>query len=249
MKYTVVTGASLGLGRAIAIRLAKEGKNLILIARSKGRLDALKKELESINRIEVLVKVRDLGDMAEVNSLYEDIKKYDIENFINNAGLGHSFGIDENDTKITENLIGVNINALTTLSIKYVQDNLLNTGATLVNIGSVLGYMMPKSGVVYSASKFYVNAFTEGLYRELKLSGAGVRVKLLAPAYIETNFMNTAKQSKEFDSLEGVAKKYHKPEEMADILVEFLKTDYPVATIKDLETYEVEFRECKHEIR
>lgn len=249
MKYTVVTGASVGLGRAIAKRLAEEGKNLILVARSRDKLKKLKEDLEKDYAIEVIVEVRDLSDRAEVNKLYEDIRKYNIETFINNAGLGHSFDIEKNNTDITENLIDVNINALTTLSIKYVQDNISNIEATLVNIGSVLGYMMPKSGIVYSASKFYVNSFTEGLYRELKLADAKIRVKLLAPAYIETNFMNTAKQSKEFDSLEGVAKKYHKPEEMADILVEFLKSDYPVATIKDLETYEVEFRFCKHEIR
>lgn len=186
--YVAITGASSGIGREAARLFASRGKNIIAIARRKERLEELKKELEATYHIEVIVKVCDLSQSKEVFKLYEDIKTYPIETMINNAGFGHSKTIIEQDLDKVLEMIHLNIEALTILSTLYARDYENVEGSTLINVSSTVGYGVSSRVPAYSSTKFYVSAFSEALYYEMKEKQAKLRVKVLAPAMTATEF-------------------------------------------------------------
>jgi short-subunit dehydrogenase len=88
MKYTLITGASSGIGKSLAEKFANKGHNLIIVARRTNLLNEIKKNLENRYKIDVVVFTVDLSKEQEVEKFYNDVKKYDIELFINNAGFG-----------------------------------------------------------------------------------------------------------------------------------------------------------------
>lgn len=191
-KYTVITGASSGIGREIAKVFARKGKNLILVARRKERLEELKKEIICEDNINIEIIPCDLSDMDAVYELYEKLGNYNLEMLINDAGVGYNGKIINQDLKKISNMIQLNIEALTILSTLFVNDYKDIEGTTLVNVTSTVGYGVTSRAPSYSATKFYVSAFTEALYWELKESGAKMRVKLLAPAMTFTEFLANA---------------------------------------------------------
>lgn len=187
-KYTVITGASSGIGMAIAKMFANRGKNLIIIARREERLEQLKKELlGSMPQLKVVIKKCDLSDIEQVYQLYEDLKKYEIETWINNAGFGHSKKILDQDLNRVSQMIRLNLEAVTILSTLYAKDY-QDKNATLINVSSTVGYGVSSRVPAYSATKFYVSAFTEALYWEMKEENKKLRVKVLAPAATLSEF-------------------------------------------------------------
>jgi short-subunit dehydrogenase len=88
MKYTLITGASSGIGKALAEKFAKEGHNLIIAARRTNLLNEIKNQLESKYKIDVIVFTTDLSNSDQIKKFYQDVKKYQLEIFINNAGFG-----------------------------------------------------------------------------------------------------------------------------------------------------------------
>lgn len=192
-KYTVITGASSGIGREIAKVFARKDKNLILVARRKERLEELKNEIIcEDNNIDIEIIPCDLSDVNAVYELYEKLENYDLETLINDAGVGYNGKIINQDLKKISNMIKLNIEALTILSTLFANDYKDVEGTTLVNVTSTVGYGVTSRAPSYSATKFYVSAFTEALYWELKESGAKMRVKLLAPAMTFTEFLANA---------------------------------------------------------
>ncbi len=187
-KYTAITGASSGIGKQTAIEFAKRGKNLILIARREERLIELKKELEKQYNVNVIVNTCDLSDIPSVYELYDSLKEYFIETWMNNAGFGHNKNIIDQDLEWVIKMIRVNIEALTILSTLYAKDYENIEGATLINTSSTVGYGVSSRVPTYSSTKFYVSAFTEALYYEMKNKNAKLRVKVLAPAATATEF-------------------------------------------------------------
>ena len=102
MKYTVITGASTGIGYEAALAFAGKNKNLIIVARNKEKLEHLKEEIKKINPdLDVIIKVSDLSVGENVYKLYEDLKKYTLETWVNNAGFGNTGLVkDQNLEKI-----------------------------------------------------------------------------------------------------------------------------------------------------
>ncbi len=213
MGYTVITGASSGIGYEAALAFAARGKNLILAARRLEKLQVLKKEiLDQYPDIKVNIQSVDLTDMEQVNSFYESLAEYKLDTFINNAGFGHFGSIGEQDLSKIGDMLHLNIEALTILSTLFVRDYEQVEGAQLINISSRAGYTVVGNAVTYSATKFYVSAFTEGLALELKEKGAKLQAKILAPSATESEF---AKRSLDVDQFEyeGNIKKYHTSKE------------------------------------
>lgn len=192
-KYTVITGASSGIGREIAKVFAQKGKNMILVARRKERLEELKNEiLCEEDKINIEIIPCDLSDRQAVYHLYEKLRNYNLETLINNAGVGYNGKIINQNLNKISNMIQLNIEALTILSTLFVNDYMDIEGTTLINVTSTVGYGVTSRAPSYSATKFYVSAFTEALYWELKESNAKMRVKLLAPAMTFTEFLANA---------------------------------------------------------
>ncbi|PQP81385.1 oxidoreductase [Paenibacillus sp. PCH8] len=231
MKYTVITGASSGIGYETALAFAARGKNLILVARRLDKLEELKLAIHTNHPdLDIIVRTSDLSVPDHAHTLYNHLTEYDIETWINNAGLGEgSLVADQNLDKVST-MLRVNIESLTILSTLYVRNYADVEGTQLINVSSALGYTIAVGSVAYSASKYYVSAFTEGLAKELELKGAKVKAKILAPAITETEFVKKSIDAEDFDYKANMSK-YHTAKEMAGFMVELYDSNEVVGIV------------------
>ncbi|MGX7244231.1 SDR family NAD(P)-dependent oxidoreductase [Enterococcus quebecensis] len=237
MKYTAITGASSGIGLETAKAFSKMGKNLILIARREDRLTTLKEEIlsEHPNR-DIIIKTTDLSQRETVLAMYNDLKIYDIETWINNAGFGYYHSVSDQDLAKVSQMLQLNIEALTLLSTLYVTDYQNKDQTQLINVSSAGGYKNVPNAATYCASKFYVSAFTEGIALELQAKGASLKAKILAPAATETEFAQIANGSTSYDYNKGFST-FHTAKQMAQFLIElYLSQD--VVGLVDRNTFE-----------
>ncbi|MBP2636486.1 MAG: isfD [Firmicutes bacterium] len=238
--YTVITGASSGIGYAAAKAFARRSKNLIVVARRKAQLEELQQEIrEQYPTVDVVVKVCDLSIPANVYQLYQEVKKYPIETWINNAGFGNYDSVAHQDLIKIETLLRVNVEALTLLSSLYVRDYKDIPGTQLINISSRGGYCIVPNAVTYCAAKFYVSAFTEGLAHELRAERAELKAKVLAPAATQTEFGKIANDAAEYDYDKSFGH-YHTSEQMADLLMALYDSNEIVGAV-DGETFAFSF--------
>lgn len=236
-KYTVITGASSGIGYETAKAFANRGSNLIIIARDKEKLEKLKSEiLQQNSEVSVIIKNVDLSISENLYKLYSDLESYEIQTWINNAGFGNYQKVANQNLLKIENMINLNIRAVVILSSLFVKDYENVEGTKLINISSAGGYTIVPNAVTYCASKFFVSAFTEGLAQELQKSNAKLQVKVLAPAATKTNFGNIANDILDYDYDKSFGK-YNSSEQMAQFLVELYESDKVVGTI-DRESFE-----------
>lgn len=122
-KYTVVTGASSGIGYETAKAFAARDKNLILVARRKNNLTQLKKEILTLNEnVDVLIFPTDLSVRENVLQLFDDLEPYELETWINNAGFGMYGDLENNDLAKVEEIVQLNVEALTLLSTLFVKN-------------------------------------------------------------------------------------------------------------------------------
>ncbi|XXM72478.1 SDR family NAD(P)-dependent oxidoreductase [Lysinibacillus sphaericus] len=237
MKYTVITGASSGIGYEAALAFAARGKNIIAVARREDKLNNLKETVTSSHPdVDVVVKTADLSNIDEVYSFYEFLKDYDIETFINNAGFGNFDSVAEQELTKIQSMLKLNIEALTVLSSLFVRDYEHIAGTQLINISSGGGYTIVADAVTYCSTKFYVSAFTEGLARELASKGAAMKAKVLAPAATETEFAQRSLDLNEFE-YSGSVPQYHTAKEMARFMLELYDSEKVVGIVNG-ETYE-----------
>lgn len=230
-KFTVITGASSGIGYATAIAFAKRGKNLIIIARRLDQLEKLKQEVAGIDpSLKVIIKPCDLSQPANAHNLFNELKDYSIETWINNAGFGHYGSVSSQDLNKIESMLHLNIEALTILSTLYTRAYHDVEGAQLINISSRGGYTIVPNAVTYCATKFYVSAFTEGLAHELKAAKAKLKAKVLAPAATETEFGQIANNVKVYDYSQRFAQ-YHTSNQMAEFLLALYDSNSSVGEI------------------
>ncbi|MDV3451076.1 SDR family NAD(P)-dependent oxidoreductase [Bacillus safensis] len=242
MGYTVITGASSGIGYEAALAFAARGENLILAARRLDKLQELKMKIhDQYPDIKVVIQSVDLTNKEQVYSFYESLSDYELDTFINNAGFGHFGSIGEQDLSKIGDMLHLNIEALTILSTLFVRDYEQVEGAQLINISSRAGYTVVGNAVTYSATKFYVSAFTEGLALELKGKGAKLQAKVLAPSATESEFAKRSLDVDEFE-YEGNFKKYHTSKEMAACLLELYDSEKTVGIV-DGKTFEFELKD------
>ncbi len=222
MKYTLITGASSGIGKAVAELYASKKKNLILVARRVDRLEVLKKNLEEQFGVDIVIMPCDLSDIASVYEFYGKTKQYTIETWINNAGFGHGKSVIDQDLERVSQMIHLNVESLTILSTLYARDYENIEGSTLVNVSSTVGYGVSSRVPAYSATKFYVSAFTEALYYEMKDKKAALKVRVLAPASTATEFgmVSSGKEMPVDMKFEG-----NTAEEMAEFLEKLVNSD------------------------
>ncbi|WP_138755979.1 SDR family NAD(P)-dependent oxidoreductase [Paenibacillus sinopodophylli] len=231
MKYTVITGASSGIGYETALAFAARGKNVILVARRLDKLEELKSTIKNNHpTVEVVVRTSDLSVTDQAYTLYNELKEYQIETWINNAGLGEGSFIADQKLDKVETMLRVNIESLTILSTLYVRDYADVDGTQLINVSSALGYVIAVGSVAYSASKYYVSAFTEGLAKELELKGAKLKAKILAPAITETEFVKKSLDAEDFDYKANMPK-YHTAKQMAGFMLDLYASDEVVGIV------------------
>ncbi|APT46256.1 SDR family NAD(P)-dependent oxidoreductase [Bacillus safensis] len=242
MGYTVITGASSGIGYEAALAFAARGENLILAARRLDKLQELKKKIHNqYPDIKVVIQSVDLTNIEQVYSFYDSLSDYELDTFINNAGFGHFGSIEEQDLSKIGDMLHLNIEALTILSTLFVRDYEQVEGAQLINISSRAGYTVVGNAVTYSATKFYVSAFTEGLALELKGKGAKLQAKVLAPSATESEFAKRSLDVDEFE-YEGNFKKYHTSKEIAACMLELYDSEKTVGIV-DGKTFVFELKD------
>ena len=230
-RYTVITGASSGIGYETAKVFAERGSNLILVARRKDRLETLRQEILALHpMLDIVVKSMDLSIPQNVFQFYESIKSYPLQTWINNAGFGNYDSVGNQDLKKISRMLHLNVEALTIFSSLFVRDFKDTEGTQLINISSCGGYTIVPDAVTYCAAKFYVSVFTEGLAWELKSAHAKMRAKVLAPAATKTEFGKVANDVSEYDydKLFGI---YHTGTQIAAFLLELYDSDKVVGLV------------------
>lgn len=189
--WTLITGASEGLGVEFARIAAREGRNLILTARSEDKLHALARELRGIAS-QVVVIPADLSDQAQVDRLWlaaSDNRRIDI--LVNNAGLGlHGAFADSGRWERELTSINVNIIALSLLMKRAIGHMQSHGGGRIMNVASVAGFMPGPNMAVYQATKAYVLSLSEAVAEELR--GGTVTVTAVCPGATATAFFDTA---------------------------------------------------------
>jgi short-subunit dehydrogenase len=188
----LITGASSGIGRAFAERLAADGADLVLVARRTDTLEALAAELRARHSASVAVIAKDLNDRNAAETLVAELKdrRITVDALINNAGLGIHGDLGTASLQSAMTQIAVNINSLTALSTLLLPEMLTRGSGAIVNVASTAGFQPVPHMAVYSASKAYVLTFTRALWRETR--GTGVDVLALCPGATETAFFATA---------------------------------------------------------
>ena len=184
----LITGASAGIGLELARYHAKRGGDVILTARRESALDELKSELEATHGITAHVIAMDLGAPGAAEALYQQITKagLQVDILINNAGFGGHGIHTERDLSAELAMIGLNIQALVSLTRLFGHDMAARGGGKILNVGSTAGFMPGPNQAVYFATKAFVNSYSQAIDHELR--GKGVSCTVLAPGYVETEF-------------------------------------------------------------
>jgi len=188
---TVITGASAGIGVALARVFARNGHALALVARREDRLRTLANEIAATGAHEPLVIVADLQRNDAARAIGEALAAQGAEPqyVVNNAGfglMGHASSLDRDEQLA---MLDVNVRSLTDLSLAFI-DSLARHRGGILNVGSIAGFMPGPGMAVYYASKAYVLSFSEALHSELK--SRGVRVTVLCPGPVPTEFATRA---------------------------------------------------------
>ena len=188
--WALVTGASSGLGRAFATKLASDGMSLILVARSSGLLQDLADELHEAYGVAVEVIVADLADADARAAVVADLESRDVELLINNAGFATSGDFaDEDPARIAE-LVSLNCLALTMLSRAAVPGMVARGRGAIVNVASTAAFQPIPTMGTYAASKAFVLRLSMAMWHELRPKG--VTVLALCPGATETDFWRIA---------------------------------------------------------
>jgi short-subunit dehydrogenase len=189
-KVCVITGASSGIGKALAFELAGQGAKLVIAARKVAELEGIKKTIEQ-NGGEVLVVKTDVSQEADCSNLIEETVKHygHLDVLINNAGISMRAIFEEVDLKVLKQLMDINFWG-TVYCTKYALPYLLKTKGSVAGVSSVAGYKGLPGRTGYSASKFAMHGFLEVLRIEnLK---KGLHVLIACPGFTASNIRNTA---------------------------------------------------------
>ncbi|NQU34351.1 MAG: SDR family oxidoreductase [Bacteroidetes bacterium] len=187
-KVALITGASTGIGKEFAYIHAEKGGDLIIVARSKDKLEGIKNELETKYPIKVMVIAKDLSLSEAPKEIYDEVKKAGIEvNYlINNAGFGGLGKFHERDWEQDLMMINVNIVALTALTRLFLPDMVFRNEGKILNVSSTASLMPGPLQAVYFATKAYVTFFSNAIDEELH--DTNVTVTTLMPGATETEF-------------------------------------------------------------
>ena len=183
--YTLITGASRGIGLALADRFAQNGAPLLLTARSAQALQTHAQKLRDRHGVPVHTIACDLGQQAGVDALIKGTKPYAIGALVNNAGYGKGGDLIEQDMSELTELMFLNMSALTQLTRHFLPQLVAHKG-TLINVASQAAFQAMPHFAAYAASKAYVLHLTEALHQEL--APKGVRVLAVCPGPVDTEF-------------------------------------------------------------
>jgi len=185
--YCLITGASEGFGRALAIECAGRKMNLILVALPGPELFYLANFIERNYKVEVIVFEKDLTKEEECTMLYKEVceRNYNINILINNAGLGNTQLFSEGSIFFYEQQLKLNVVATTLLTRLFLDMLRNNTPAYILNVGSLCSFFYLVKKQVYGATKSFIYFFSKSLRRELQ--NENIHVSVICPGSMNTN--------------------------------------------------------------
>lgn len=194
-KTAIITGASSGIGKEFAKLHASRGGNLVVVARSKDKLNELKKELENKYNIKVMVIVKDLSLSNAAQEIYDEVKNANIkiDYLINNAGFGRRGEFHTRSIERDIQMIELNVITLTRLTKLFLSDFVQRGEGKILNVSSIGAIVPGPLQAVYCATKAYVTSFSNAVWQEIK--GTGVTITALMPGAMDTGFAETSDMS------------------------------------------------------
>lgn len=200
----LITGASSGIGRDMAEALAEKGYDLIVTARRSNRLSALKNDIEAkYPSVSVETVCADLSDKNICIKLYESLKDKNIDFLINNAGFGLFGEFTEASLEDELRMIDTNITAVHILTKLFLKDFVKRDSGIILNVASSAGFMAGPLMSTYYATKNYVRRLTQAIYQELKNNNSNVKISVLCPGPVNTEFNDVANVKFAIDGLES----------------------------------------------
>lgn len=191
-KVALVTGASSGIGRAVATALGSGGMKVAAVARRFERLEALRREIVAAHPdAEVLPIACDVRDEAQIVAAVQTVRDTwgGVDVLVNNAGLGRHAPLLSGATEDWREMLDTNVLALCTFTREAVADmRRRGDRGHVVHVSSMAAHRVPLESGIYAATKFAVRALTEGLRRELHAAGSPIRVTAVSPGFVRTEF-------------------------------------------------------------
>jgi NADP-dependent 3-hydroxy acid dehydrogenase YdfG len=217
-RVALVTGASSGIGRATAARLAGAGMRVVATARRRAELDALAAEAGG----ELWARPADLRDEAQILELFGEVRQRwgGVDVLVNNAGLGHHAPLIGGSTAHWREMLELNVLSLCVCTREAIADmRRRGDDGYVLHVSSMAAHRVPRGSAVYSATKFAVRSLTEALRQELREAESGIRVTALSPGFVETEFAERYHQS-----AEAAARTYGRypclqPADVADMVI------------------------------
>lgn len=189
-RRALITGASSGIGRAFAERLARDQNDLVLVARSAERLEALARRLSETHRAGAEVVCADLTDPADLRRVEALLREETPDLLVNNAGFGTVGPFVELDPDVEEREIRLNVLAVMRLARAALPAMRSRGRGAVINVSSLAGEGPAPYNATYGATKAFVTSFSEAVAEELR--GSGVRIQALLPGFTRTEFQERA---------------------------------------------------------
>jgi len=191
-RYALITGATKGIGYELAKLFAKDGYNLVIVARTSEDLEQRAQEFKQEYNIDVITLEKDLFHPQSAFELYEEIKNRGIwvETLVNDAGQGQYGLFAESDIYRQLDIIQLNISSLTVLTYLFLKDMITRNEGKILQLASIASELPGPWQAVYHATKAYVLHFTEALIQEVK--DTNITITALQPGATDTDFFNKA---------------------------------------------------------
>src|SRR5262245_41290764 len=226
--FTLITGATSGIGLDLARQAASDGRSLILVGRNASSLETVANELKQ--KVPVHIILEDLSQPGAGGKVWNQVQALGVEVdcLINDAGFGDHGPFADADVAKLERMIGVNITTLTVLTRLFLPEMLKNRRGQVMNLASVTGFLPGPLMSVYYGTKHYVLTFSESLFEELR--GSGVTVTALCPPPVSTSFSGSAG----VNSSNFMATTKTKAAEVASFGYQMMKRGKPIAVYSGL---------------
>ena len=214
-KTALVTGASAGIGRAVANKLIQQGTHVIGVARNREKLEQIKEGLSEEQKKRFEIVISDLSSSTGVDYLLDQFessgRNKQVDILINNAGVGYRGNFTHADSATYQSMMDLNMSALTRLTRFFAEPMIEHHSGAILNVASMAGLTPVPNFAVYAATKSFVISFSEALHYELKT--AGISVTVVNPGPTRTDFFSNAGMqppavfSRRMNTPENVAKK------------------------------------------
>lgn len=190
MQKALITGASGGIGKEIALVMARAGHDLVLVARSEDALKTVQNQIATESSVKVSVYPADLSLVGSAQKLYESTKKEGISILVNNAGVGLKGDFFSDDIKRTSQLAQLNMMSLMELSQLFGRDFIKNNDGKILNVASIAAFFPGPKQPVYYATKAFVRSLSRALAYNMR--GTNVTITVLHPGVTKTNFFTAS---------------------------------------------------------